>query len=232
MRNKPFESLEEIKQFHEGEKVQCLECGDYYLSLGHHVRNKHDMTAAQYKEKWNYPPRFKLTAKSTQDKKRNVQRKLIAEGKSAIIDKNGKTKKKYTEMAQNASKNQFRHELVINDGAANLRNPHNYKIDDVKNIINAMLENDMTLKEVLQTSVTTMSKAAFRKFLLENKNLKKMYNDALENLSFAAQARMEKMGDRYKKEVTRLRDEHGYTFYQIGEMTSTTAMTAHRSYKR
>lgn len=55
IREKPFQSKKEIEEYLIGEKVQCLECGKYYISVGTHCIKAHGMLFDDYKLKWGIP---------------------------------------------------------------------------------------------------------------------------------------------------------------------------------
>lgn len=48
------ERYDRIATIKEG-KLQCIICGLWYIQVGTHVRNRHNMTAREYREEYNLP---------------------------------------------------------------------------------------------------------------------------------------------------------------------------------
>ena len=51
-RTTPFTSKEDALAHHNHEYVQCLECGNLFSFLSTHLRKTHQMSAAEYRQKW------------------------------------------------------------------------------------------------------------------------------------------------------------------------------------
>ena len=50
-----FETKEEINKYFSGDKIQCLICCKWFMSLGCHVLKMHDITVDEYKDKFGLP---------------------------------------------------------------------------------------------------------------------------------------------------------------------------------
>lgn len=67
MRDRPFETVDELDAYVAGPKIQCLECGQWFKSLATHLPRAHGMTHADYREKWGIPKRYALAGTTTRE---------------------------------------------------------------------------------------------------------------------------------------------------------------------
>lgn len=51
----PFETLEEVKDYFNQDKIQCLLCGKYFQNLGLHLNLSHAMPVEEYQDMFNLP---------------------------------------------------------------------------------------------------------------------------------------------------------------------------------
>lgn len=68
MRDKPFETIEELEAYTGGPQIQCLECGKWFKSLATHLPRIHGMSHNDYRQKWGIPKRFALAGTATREK--------------------------------------------------------------------------------------------------------------------------------------------------------------------
>jgi len=52
---KPFSSIEDVREYLSGDRVVCLLCGRSYKVLSSHLKAKHDMTTDEYRERYRIP---------------------------------------------------------------------------------------------------------------------------------------------------------------------------------
>ncbi|KZL17609.1 MucR family transcriptional regulator [Pseudovibrio sp. WM33] len=64
-RTTPFKSREEVEAYFSEERLTCLLCGKKYLKLGVHLLRIHDTTTEDYKQKYGIPNRVGLVCSST-----------------------------------------------------------------------------------------------------------------------------------------------------------------------
>ena len=50
-----FETKEEVDEYFSGEKIECLECGKMFFSLGNHITRIHHISVDEYKTKYGLP---------------------------------------------------------------------------------------------------------------------------------------------------------------------------------
>ncbi|MBZ5486925.1 MucR family transcriptional regulator [Halomonas aquamarina] len=67
MRDKPFESIEELDSYIGGPQIQCLECGRWFKSLATHLSRIHGMSHSDYRQKWGIPKRYALAGTATRE---------------------------------------------------------------------------------------------------------------------------------------------------------------------
>ncbi len=74
-------------------KIQCLLCGSWYWNVGTHVRQRHDMTAREYRELHNLEVRKGIVSVELRKKMRqnaldnNMDKQLIRAGKATRFKK-------------------------------------------------------------------------------------------------------------------------------------------------
>jgi len=90
-----FESLKEVKQYLEGDKIACLLCGRLFANLGCHVVKMHDMSCDEYRELYGIPytfglvssdtaERYGVRAKERAERRGNEMVELMARGRAII----------------------------------------------------------------------------------------------------------------------------------------------------
>ena len=62
MNHEPFETLEEVREYVAGDRIQCLVCGRYYRRLQFMHLAMHGMTADDYREAFGIPWKTSLTS--------------------------------------------------------------------------------------------------------------------------------------------------------------------------
>lgn len=74
-----FQTMQECERYISGDKLECLVCGRVYEVLPPHLR-LHDMTAEQYRQTFNIPFKFGLSAKHVRDRLRTSALEQIEKG--------------------------------------------------------------------------------------------------------------------------------------------------------
>ncbi len=59
-----FKTIEEVKAYYSGDKIECLECGRMFRALGQHLKT-HSITPDEYKEKYGLPYTWGLVSQRT-----------------------------------------------------------------------------------------------------------------------------------------------------------------------
>lgn len=80
LRTTPFSSKEEAEAHHNHEYVQCLECGKLFSSVGTHARLAHNMTALEYREKWQIMKKIPISGFAKRRQHSEFIRQKIASG--------------------------------------------------------------------------------------------------------------------------------------------------------
>lgn len=62
-----FEPSYDIPKFNEDGKIMCNECGRFFSCLGRHLNYAHNMSTSEYKKKYKYNRKVKLTSKDYSD---------------------------------------------------------------------------------------------------------------------------------------------------------------------
>jgi hypothetical protein len=80
-----FQTMKEIDDYFQGDRVQCLLCGKWFASLGNHVRI-HGVGHRQYKLRYGLPLNRGLTASKVHDAMRRVHQDLYSLGVNPLSD--------------------------------------------------------------------------------------------------------------------------------------------------
>lgn len=62
-----FEPSYDVPKFNEEGKIMCNECGRFFACLGRHLTYSHNMNTSEYKKKYKYNRKVKLTSKNYSD---------------------------------------------------------------------------------------------------------------------------------------------------------------------
>jgi len=77
---RPFESLDEVRQYLSGDKIVCLFCGKSYKVLGVHVLKIHGVPVDEYRNRYNIPWTYGVLCVESHDLKSQVIHNRMAEG--------------------------------------------------------------------------------------------------------------------------------------------------------
>ena len=86
VRTTPFASKEEAWEHHNHEYVQCLECGKMFSFLGAHLHKAHQMSARQYREKWQIMQKIPLAGLANRRAHSSAIKAKIADGDIVPLD--------------------------------------------------------------------------------------------------------------------------------------------------
>jgi len=75
-----FQTTEELHQYFQGDKLQCLLCGKPYKSLATHLKRVHGMSGDQYREQYGIPWCRGLTCEVTQNNNQNKAKHRMNSG--------------------------------------------------------------------------------------------------------------------------------------------------------
>lgn len=78
-----FKTRAEAEAYISGDKLECLECGKYFVLLEKHLRVAHAMTSEEYKQKYNIPVSIPLAGAGYREKQRL---KMLRLQESGVID--------------------------------------------------------------------------------------------------------------------------------------------------
>jgi hypothetical protein len=78
---KEFNSKEEVQEYLNHDKIKCLECGQLFSFLPNHLRRKHNLTADEYREKYNLPTTTPLAGLEYRAKHRAKFQNLVDTGR-------------------------------------------------------------------------------------------------------------------------------------------------------
>ena len=78
--NEKFKTTEDIAEYYGGDRIQCLLCGRWFRSLGHHVSKIHEITPDEYKTCFGLPYNRGLSSKKYHDNHSKTHKELYQQG--------------------------------------------------------------------------------------------------------------------------------------------------------
>ena len=70
-----FESIDEARRYLEGDRVQCLVCGQWKKTLGLHILTIHDLSVESYQQRYGIPYGLALSSSATSEKHSEIMKK-------------------------------------------------------------------------------------------------------------------------------------------------------------
>ena len=83
MNRRPFTSRVQVEQYLADDRLVCLECGRRYAFLPAHLTRTHDLSAAQYRERWGLPAGTPLAGRAYREQHSARVTSAIARGEFA-----------------------------------------------------------------------------------------------------------------------------------------------------
>jgi len=77
---RPFESIEEVREYLSGDKIICLLCGKPYRTLGRHLSRIHGVSHDEYRERYGIPWTYALCCGELSEILSGVANRRIASG--------------------------------------------------------------------------------------------------------------------------------------------------------
>jgi hypothetical protein len=77
---RPFESINEVREYLSGDKIICLLCGKPYRTLNSHLSRIHGVTHDEYRDRYNIPWTYGLVCGDFSETLSGVARRRIASG--------------------------------------------------------------------------------------------------------------------------------------------------------
>jgi hypothetical protein len=218
-----FTSLEEIRAYLDNEKLTCLICGKEYSMLTSHLKRGHQIHPDEYKERYGitYTSRLAGTAFKAIARKLFLQKvrqgKLSTTPPEALVKKIMGMKKRPT------------NEAVRNTARAKVLERHGldrkYDRRDFEEYLNR-IASGRTIAEVSRDK-DMPNAGMFYTYMKENNAFRKKFEKIWDALPFAVQARGQKLGTRFDKEIVWLRRK-GLDWSDIGRVLDCNSGTAHQ----
>lgn len=212
-KSKPFSTVEEVRAYLDGEKVTCLLCGKELVTLGAHIMAKHEMTSDDYRERFGIPYKYGLASKPFREEGSRRLKSLKKEGivpwqptKETIrkMHKARMNRRPITAATRQACGKQILGYLGMEK---------KWQKADYDEFFRRV-RTGRTPADVGQDK-DVPSRNTFMRYLDANPSLRKEYDAVWEQLPFAVQSRANKVGERYRKTMVKLRGQ-GLTWGEIG----------------
>jgi|GEM_PF-2038176 len=213
-KTKSFATIDEIKAYLDGDKVTCLLCGREYVSLGNHIRFKHEMTIDDYRESFGIPYGYGLAAKPFREQGTRRMQRMRKKGIVPYqpspetihkMQKGRQHRRALTTATRNASGQQ-----ILNY----LGRGKTWQKADYEEFFRRV-KTGRTPMEVGQDK-DMPSRNAFMRYMQAHPSMRKQYDAAWEKQPFVIQSRANKIGERYRKTLVKLRCR-GLTWEEIGK---------------
>lgn len=75
-----FTTVEEVRAYLDGDKVTCLICGKEYVTLGAHIMSAHEITSDDYRGRFGIPYKYGLASKPFRDQGTRRMKRMRMKG--------------------------------------------------------------------------------------------------------------------------------------------------------
>lgn len=227
----PFTSREAIENYLSDDRIICLICGRPFKALTSHL-TLHDMTAEEYKNKYNIPYTFGLA--------RDTTRQMMSEGGKKHYAANPERREFMAQILKDCAesrrsgwkKRRPRKDFIERENSQRMieLNGRVTQFSDLEKtaVLNA-LDNGMTQPEAVKSIGYSLS--GFLHVLRRDAAFRAAIKAAIEAQPFALQARQQRLGKRFEDECRRLLQQ-GYSDQIIANMLGVTTMTVNRRTKK
>ena len=226
-----FTSREAIENYLSDDRIICLICGRPFKAITGHLAI-HEMTADEYKDKYNIPYTYGLA--------RDTTRQMMSKGQKDYYAANPERRQFMAQIIKDCAearrsglmKARPRRDFIareITQRAIELTG-HKAQFSNLEKtaFLNA-LDSGMTQNEAVESIGYSLS--GFQGVLRQDPAFRAAVKIAIEAQPFALQARQQRLGKRFENECRRLLQQ-GYSDHIIADMLGVTAMTVNRRTKK
>lgn len=193
-------SRREAERYMKGAVSVCLLCGKEYSSVAVHIATNHNVKPREYAIAYKLPltfglisPQLKAIASTTaKTNKRFIEQREL-HGDEYRVKARANIPMRYAEKKGIATFHSEQSAVNVSHSPGYLK----YKDVDYLRILNLMVSNDMPYGEVQAAFDDIPRDCVFYKWVRKSKENAKLYKEANESLSFAAQARGQVLGRRF-----------------------------------
>jgi hypothetical protein len=225
---KPFETIAEVEEYLSGETVVCMLCGQQRKALGVHLQKIHGLSPDQYRIDYGIPYTFGLDASATAARKGSATKLRIddygpdetAEMLAQLSDARSQKIKKgvrFRSAVKTVRRQRTERALAIWN-----RSPVDH--DCLAAAILEQIKKGEPPAEILKNGRSMRGKTWWNRYLNENPVFCNQVTEAVELLPFNVQARMQRLGKRFERELRKLFDA-GLSDHQAAKTLGVTAMT-------
>lgn len=215
-------SLEEMHDYLNHDKLTCLLCGQEYANLTMHLKGGHHIDPDIYKEQYGITYTTRLAGQEFKETARKLFLKKVKQGKLSLKPSPELIAKLLT------IKKRPVNEATRNSGCTRvlerLGRDRKWGPDDFEEYLQR-IHSGRTITEVSKDK-DMPNNVMFYAYLKENEKFNKRFQKIWEELPFAVQARGQKLGKRFDKEIVRLHRE-GLSWPEIGQALECNPGTAH-----
>lgn len=226
-----FQSREAIENYLSDDRIICLLCGRAFKAMTAHL-TIHEITADEYKDKYNIPYRYSLVRETTHN--------LMSKAYKARLKADPGLSKRLQKLVKDNTdarisglkKARPRRDFIVAEQTqrgVNLAGHQAEFSDDEKTAIIGALNSGMTQDEAIAS--VGYSPSGVYANMRKDKAFKEAVRLAIEAQPFPLQARQQRLGERFNAECKRLLDK-GYSDHLIAEKLGVTAMSVNRRTKK
>jgi hypothetical protein len=216
-----FDASEVISYF-AGDKITCLLCGKSYRSLGLHLRHIHAMDEDAYRERYGLPYRRGLTSDAAHDcYAQSISDDRIEKLRLLGDENRGKAHEAIREHGVRITK------VNIDRASARIRamNGKTFTADDYERILIEYAAH-RPMRDILGRDGRP-SRSMFSEWCRKNPDYRARYKAIHEALPYKVQALSQRLGPRFKEDVSRLHRD-GKNDYEIAHSLGVSPMTVNR----
>ena len=207
-----FAEPEDVSDYLNADRITCLRCGKAYKALTGHLR-VHGWTAEKYKEFYGLPQKKGLVSSGTRALHRRETLKSIERGVLVLIDADkGQIWRREIRGRRNSSYPYLRSGRARNLAKSGKKDPAQvasgkfltWREQDYKRVLDRMKAGDKTLAEACAAD-DLPTVCAVHVYARKHAKFQRALDTAHEELSFAAQLRGYRLGQRLRREGAALR---------------------------
>lgn len=224
-----FSTMKELQAYFKGDKLTCLLCGKRYVQLVAHIGPAHGLSGDAYRERFGIPWTYGLAGKSFKQRSSRRMKALRRSGKLPRSPSRSHIRK----LVAAKSRRRPPAEAVRYDSQQKLLKLHGRKQKWAPQDFEEFLRRvalGRTPAEVGEDGDVPGAKW-FHRHLKENASLGRRFRKVWDGLPYAVQVRAGKLGEKFKRDVVRLR-RRDLTWGEIGSALGVSADAARCTWHR
>lgn len=211
-KTKTFRTREDVDEYLENEKIECLLCGHSFEALFKHLKGAHDYTPDDYRAEFGLPWRRSLAGTRLRAKLRRIMNQQRKKGILPKSPSKAHMKKLHASIINRRKSTKVANNSWSRLGLSTHGRERKWDKEDFEEYLRR-IQSGRTISEVGQDKDMPV-REVFGDYMKENPVFRKRFELIWDKLPYDVQVRGNRLGIRFEKEITKLR-EKGMTYPQI-----------------